>query len=220
METDRYQYNYYHKATIFQAALLSLSVFVLICLLADAVFYLPPEMARLISIYDNTLCIFLLGDFFVRLMNAPDKFRFMRYGWFDLLSSIPAFGTGYIRDITRISRLLRIYRIYYTVRYVLKRLRSNPEERIFLLIACSVVSVLMMTSIAILAVETAPDSNILTAEDSLWWAITTISTVGYGDLYPVTGAGRLIGGVLMVCGTIVIGAISAYISCNCSIRNV
>ena len=201
METDRYQYNYYHKATIFQAALLSLSVF-----------YLPPEMARLISIYDNTLCIFLLGDFFVRLMNAPDKFRFMRYGWFDLLSSIPAFGTGYIRDITRISRLLRIYRIYYTVRYVLKRLRSNPEERIFLLIACSVVSVLMMTSIAILAVETAPDSNILTAEDSLWWAITTISTVGYGDLYPVTGAGRLIGGVLMVCGTIVIGAISAYIS--------
>ena len=130
METDRYQYNYYHKATIFQAALLSLSVFVLICLLADAVFYLPPEMARLISIYDNTLCIFLLGDFFVRLMNAPDKFRFMRYGWFDLLSSIPAFGTGYIRDITRISRLLRIYRIYYTVRYVLKRLRSNPEERI------------------------------------------------------------------------------------------
>ena len=46
METDRYQYNYYHKATIFQAALLSLSVFVLICLLADAVFYLPPEMAR------------------------------------------------------------------------------------------------------------------------------------------------------------------------------
>ena len=168
METDRYQYNYYHKATIFQAALLSLSVFVLICLLADAVFYLPPEMARLISIYDNTLCIFLLGDFFVRLMNAPDKFRFMRYGWFDLLSSIPAFGTGYIRDITRIS--------------------------------------------AILAVETAPDSNILTAEDSLWWAITTISTVGYGDLYPVTGAGRLIGGVLMVCGTIVIGAISAYIS--------
>ncbi len=212
METDRYQYNYYHKATIFQAALLSLSVFVLICLLADAVFYLPPEMARLISIYDNTLCIFLLGDFFVRLMNAPDKFRFMRYGWFDLLSSIPAFGTGYIRDITRISRLLRIYRIYYTVRYVLKRLRSNPEERIFLLIACSVVSVLMMTSIAILVVETAPDSNILTAEDSLWWAITTISTVGYGDLYPVTGAGRLIGGVLMVCGTIVIGAISAYIS--------
>ena len=169
METDRYQYNYYHKATIFQAALLSLSVFVLICLLADAVFYLPPEMARLISIYDNTLCIFLLGDFFVRLMNAPDKFRFMRYGWFDLLSSIPAFGTGYIRDITRISRLLRIYRIYYTVRYVLKRLRSNPEERIFLLVACSVV-------------------------------------------YPVTGAGRLIGGVLMVCGTIVIGAISAYIS--------
>ena len=212
METDRYQYNYYHKATIFQAALLSLSVFVLICLLADAVFYLPPEMARLISIYDNTLCIFLLGDFFVRLMNAPDKFRFMRYGWFDLLSSIPAFGTGYIRDITRISRLLRIYRIYYTVRYVLKRLRSNPEERIFLLIACSVVSVLMMTSIAILAVETAPNSNILTAEDSLWWAITTISTVGYGDLYPVTGAGRLIGGVLMVCGTIFIGAISAYIS--------
>lgn len=98
------------------------------------------------------------------------------------------------------------------LRYVLKRLRSNPEERIFLTIACSVVSVPMMTSIAILAVETAPGSNILTAEYSLWRAITAVSTVGYGDLYPVAGAGRLIGGALMACGTIVIGTISAYIS--------
>lgn len=144
METDRYQCNYCHEATVFQA-------------------------------------VFLPGDFSVRPMNAPDKL---------------------VRPDVERSGL----------RYVLKRLRSNPEERIFLTIACSVVSVPMMTSIAIQAVETAPGSNILTAEDSIWRAITAVSTVGYGDLYPVAGAGRLIGGALMACGTIVIGAISAYIS--------
>ena len=70
----------------------------------------------------------------------------------------------------------------------------------------------MMSSMAILLVETAPDSNILTASDSLWWSITTITTVGYGDLYPVTEAGRMVGAVLMICGIVVIGAISASIS--------
>jgi voltage-gated potassium channel len=68
------------------------------------------------------------------------------------------------------------------------------------------------SSIAILQFENAPDSNILTAEDALWWSYTTITTVGYGDRFPVTTEGRLIGVALMTVGVGIFGTYTALIA--------
>lgn len=57
-----------------------------------------------------------------------------------------------------------------------------------------------------------PDSNIATFPDALWWAVTTVTTVGYGDRFPVTGEGRLVGVVLMVVGIAVFGSITAALA--------
>jgi len=70
----------------------------------------------------------------------------------------------------------------------------------------------LSSSIAILQVETDPRSNIKTAEDALWWSYTTITTVGYGDLYPVTAEGRLIAIVVMTFGVGLFGTFTAYIA--------
>ncbi|WP_306171340.1 potassium channel family protein [Porphyromonas gingivalis] len=66
--------------------------------------------------------------------------------------------------------------------------------------------------IAILQVENAPTSNITTAEDAIWWSYVTITTVGYGDKYPVTTEGRIIAMFLMTAGVGLFGTFTAYIA--------
>lgn len=79
-------------------------------------------------------------------------------------------------------------------------------------VALIAVLVLLFSSIAILEFETAPESNIKTAEDAIWWAYVTMTTVGYGDKYPVTTEGRIIAMVLMTVGVGLFGTFTAYVS--------
>ena len=71
---------------------------------------------------------------------------------------------------------------------------------------------IITSSISILIVENDVNSNIKSAEDAIWWTVTTITTVGYGDRYPVTTEGRIIGMLLMFYGVGIFGTVSAYFS--------
>jgi voltage-gated potassium channel len=83
-------------------------------------------------------------------------------------------------------------------------------------VVCIGFVVVVFCSIAVLHVETAPDSIIRTAEDALWWAMATITTVGYGDVYPKTVAGRAVGVVLMVTGIVLFSAFTAAAAALCA----
>lgn len=80
--------------------------------------------------------------------------------------------------------------------------------------AVSIITVLVVifSSISILIVEKDPLSNIKSAEDALWWSLVTVTTVGYGDKFPVTTEGRLIGVVLMFLGVGIFGTFTGYIA--------
>jgi voltage-gated potassium channel len=68
-------------------------------------------------------------------------------------------------------------------------------------------------ALAVLDVEqSAPDAKIVTFGDALWWAMTTITTVGYGDMYPVTPIGRMVAAALMMSGIAVLGVVTASIA--------
>lgn len=79
-------------------------------------------------------------------------------------------------------------------------------------VAVITILIIIFSSISILTVETAPESNIKTAEDAIWWTIVTITTVGYGDKFPVTTEGRLIGVLVMVAGVGLFGTYTGYIA--------
>ena len=74
------------------------------------------------------------------------------------------------------------------------------------------VILIIFSSISVLQFETDPNSNIKTAEDALWWSYVTITTVGYGDKFPVTSGGRVIGVLLMTAGVGLFGTFTAFVS--------
>lgn len=198
--------------TAFQLLMLALSVYVLGALFIDTAFQLPPEIASVLQTLDTTICFVFLADFFHRLYWAENRLTFLRWGWIDFISSIPMLGVFRWGRIVRVVRILRILRGVRSTKYIFGiLLESRVKGTLSIVILVSLV-MLLFSSIAVLNVETASDSNIKTASDALWWGVTTITTVGYGDKYPVTGEGRIVGALLMTAGVGFFGTLTACIA--------
>jgi hypothetical protein len=177
-------------------------------------FTLPlPESREIIRVCDIVLSTILLVDFGFRLFIAPSRRDYLlrQYGWLDFLGSLPFPGL-------RLARLLRIVRLVRLIRDAgLRRLRRavlRDRAGSTLLGVCFLTLVLIeVGSTLILAIEVrAGGSNIHTPSDALWWTYVTIATVGYGDRYPVTDVGRVVGVVTMTVGVVLYGALTAFLA--------
>lgn len=156
--------------------------------------------------------IFLI-DFTYRIWTAPSRgaYFFRHFGWADLLASLP-FPQF---KILRIFRLIRVYRLLRKVgiRAIGRTLiRDRAGSALYVLLLMGVL-VLQFGSLLMLGIEGhAKDANITTASDALWYTIVTISTVGYGDQYPVTEAGRIVGTIIIVVGVGIFGTFTGYLA--------
>ena len=195
-----------------QFSLLALSIYVLGALLVETVCQLPPEAAKILRISDTVICFIFIGDFFARLYRAESKSAFLKWGWIDLISSIPMLDVFRWGRIARIVRVLRILRAFRSTRLLLNHFLSRRAESAFAATLCIACTLVIFSAIAILNVEKAPDSNIKGAEDALWWAMSTITTVGYGDRYPVTKEGRVLGVLLMTVGVGLFGTFTGFVA--------
>jgi voltage-gated potassium channel len=192
--------------------MLVLSAWALTLLGASAFLQLSGPTRQLLFWADTTLCLFFFVDFLRSLYNAPRRFAwFIRWGWLDLLSSVPAveaLRVGRLARIVRIARVLRAFRSARAIGHFMLHQRRHTAAYSALLFT---VLLLTVCSIAILQVEPAAGGNIATAEDALWWALVTMTTVGYGDLYPITTEGRLVAAVLMIGGVGVFATLSGVL---------
>lgn len=200
------------KLTFFQCLILVLSVYVLAAMFLQTVLQLSPETNKLIDRIDFAICLVFLFDFFRRLRQAPSKLKFLKWGWIDLISSIPMFDFLRWGRVVRIVRILRILRAFRSTKVLLSFLFQNRANGTFASVALISIVMVIFASIAILNLENAAESNIKTPADALWWAFTTITTVGYGDRFPVTVEGRLVAAVLMTVGVGLFGTFTAYIA--------
>jgi len=198
--------------TFFDIVIVILSIYVLITLIIDSFFKLAPEVSRLLYLFDDLICIIFLYDFTNRFIKAPSKLKFMKWGWIDFISSIPTFEYLRAGRLIRIVRLLRVLRAFRSVRYLTSHIFKTRTKGTFATVSLISFLMLIFGSISILQFETAPESNIKTAEDAIWWAFVTITTVGYGDKYPVTTEGRIIAGFLMITGVALFGTFTGFIA--------
>jgi voltage-gated potassium channel len=201
-----------HKLSFLDIVIVILSIYVLVALLIDSFFCLPSEISRLLIAIDNFICIVFLYDFFYRLYRAPSKLNFLKWGWIDLISSIPTFDFLRYGRLVRIFRVLRVLRAFRSVKFISKHVFNNRTQGTFATVSLIAVLMIIFGSIAILQVEKDPNCNIKSAEDAIWWAFVTITTVGYGDKYPITTEGRIIAAFLMITGVGLFGTFTGFVA--------
>ena len=174
----------------------------------------------LLTLYDNAVCMIFLVDFGMNLAGSkPRRAYFLgQRGWLDLLGSIPSFGFIPFTALFRLARLSRLSRITRLLRgqagkdLVLDVLRNRGQYATFITVLLAGI-VLSVASLVVLETEgRAADGNIKTGGDAIWWGLVTITTVGYGDFYPVTLPGRLTGVFVMFAGIGIIGALASILA--------
>jgi len=201
-----------HELRPYQLFMFALGVYVLLSLAAQTFLPLSPGTEAILGHVDDLICVAFFIDFWVNLLNAPSKLGYLKWGWIDLLSSIPMIDMARAGRLARIIRILRAFRGVRSGRFLADYLLHRRGDGAFFAIALLSVLMVLFSSIAILQFETADGSNIRTPQDALWWAFTTITTVGYGDRFPVTPEGRMIAAVLMTAGVGLFGSFTGLIA--------
>ncbi len=202
---------------IFILVLTVLSLVIMVWLLMPV----SEQTRKLLNIYDNLICFIFLYDFTMHMIDArksKTSYFIKERGWLDLLGSIPSFGITQYGGLLRLARLSRLARITRLMRGQNKKeivddiVKNRSQYTAFITILLAIL-VLTVCSILVLQFESKnPDANIQTGWDSLWWAVVTITTVGYGDRYPITYGGRITAMFVMFAGVGIIGALASILS--------
>ncbi|PKH06519.1 ion transporter [Moritella sp. Urea-trap-13] len=197
----------------FQIFMLILSLHVVVSSLLQLTFTFSSSVTEILTSVDNTICLFFFTDFVIRFYQADNKLQFMKWGWIDLLSSIPMVEQLQFIRIIRIARVLRSIQHIRSSKILFKMIFEHRFKATFSLV--SAISFILVTfgAIGILLLEQDQiGSNINNGIDALWWSFVTITTVGYGDHYPVTTGGRIIAALLMTAGVGLFGTFTGFIS--------
>jgi hypothetical protein len=185
-----------------------LSVFNLVIVL----FIRNPDIDMVFIIMDSILMIVFVIDLLRRMIVADSARRYLihGYGWLDALAAFP---------VLRILRLVRIVRVVRVMRrmggpvHAFRAFFSNKAAGGLLSVLLIALLVMEFGALAVLAVERgAEGANIETAEDAIWYLLVTMSTVGYGDQYPVTQVGRIFGSLIIVVGVGVFGTLTGFLA--------
>lgn len=142
------------------------------------------------------------ADFFVQLSLSRNRWRYVRQNPLDVaIVAMPFLAP------------LRALLLLRALAVLNRKAGGALRGRVAIYIGASTLLVLFVAALAILDAERgARGANIDGFADAVWWAITTMTTVGYGDTYPVTGAGRLVAAALMLAGIALLGVVTASLA--------
>jgi voltage-gated potassium channel len=194
---------------IFIASLAILSIVNLVLLYTVRI----QDMRYVLLVMNGVLTVIFLGDFAYRMATARSRSRYFwrEYGWADLVSSLWFEQL----KVFRLFRLIKVYRLMKEKggKQVLKSLFTNRAGSALLTLLLVGILMLEFGSLGMLALEQDVEgANITTASDSMWYTIVTMSTVGYGDQFPVSNPGRVLGTVIIIVGVGIFGTLTGFLA--------
>ncbi len=188
----------------------------LLSLVIVALYYLvqlPETVREVLYFLDFVVALIFLFDFGLHLVRAPHKLRYLfPLGLLDLAGSVP--GVPYLRLLRIPSFIIGVRELRTSTPAEVRNIaRQKLAESTLLSGIFLVLLVAAVGGILIVLVESPVEgSNIKTGGDAIWYALVTISTVGYGDRFPITQQGRIIGGVMILVGVGIFSVLTGYLS--------
>lgn len=209
------------KSIVNDALIIFLSLASVFLLFFEILAEHTPQQTRALELADVAIAFIFLIEFCARLIRAPNRALFLRRHWWELLACIPL--TSETTQALRSVNLLRIFRVVRLLRLMrfLTRLKillaasSRFAEQTHLIYICTLAGLVVMAgALGFHYMEAGTDPNVHGLWDSFWWTIVTITTVGYGDIYPVTTGGRILAIFLMLGGIATVSAVTAVIAAH------
>ena len=168
---------------------------------------------------DLAICLVFAVEFVYRVRSTEDRGRFLKTHGFEVLAMVPAVALYAVGSIPAISaglrslRLIRVIRVIFVIARMSRFFRVSGvfvrRSRLIYLLLITIGVIFVGGFAAVILEHGTPDPQITNFADAVWWSISTVTTVGYGDIVPNSVAGRIMGMVLMVIG---IGIMTAFIS--------
>ncbi|HEV7425120.1 MAG TPA: ion transporter [Thermoanaerobaculia bacterium] len=210
MSTEKH---HFHIAPVYHLFMLALCVLALVGIVVQNAFRHDPQIELVLDYADFAICVAFGVDFVVSVWRAPKRGRYLlTWGWLDVISSIPTLHIARWGRLARIARISRVLRGLRATRFLGEAILRKRTQSTVAAAALLALMLVIFASTAVLHFEVQPESNIHTAEDAIWWSVATITTVGYGDRYPVTTEGRVVATLLMLAGVGLFGTFSAALA--------
>jgi voltage-gated potassium channel len=199
--------------SVYLIFILVLSILAIIALGIETVFTLDQSTMQILGFADTAVCIVFFMDFLIQSSRTENKAKyFFTWGWIDLLSSIPMLEFLRWGRAVRIIRIFRVIRGLKSAKLITKAILEKRSQSTALAIILVFLVLISISSISVLHFESTAGGNIKTAGDAVWWAVASITTVGYGDKYPITTEGRILAAFLMTAGVGLFGTISGLVA--------
>jgi voltage-gated potassium channel len=192
--------------------ILILSLYVIIELAVELIHPFSEKTIGIINLIDLIICIIFLGDFFFFLWKAENKSRYLKKHWIDFISSIPFMSFLRTFRLVRAIRIIRLLRGFKGIIQIFRLLGTNKLQNILISYILILILVMLYCSMAFYTFEQNVNPNVHNLFDAFWWAFITITTVGYGDIYPSTTEGRIVAMILSLGGMGLFSLVTAELS--------
>ncbi|MGL4336064.1 MAG: potassium channel family protein [Turicibacter sp.] len=197
------------REILYEIIMMGLAIVVVIIAMIQLTMNLDPNINQLLNVIDLLVWIVFVLDYSIRLIRSENKRHFITHNKLDLITILPfnsLFRMFRILKVAKVLKLLKIVKATVFLSTFTKKLNKFITTNNFHIVLIAVIILIFLGSGLIYYVED------MTFSDAIWWSLVTTTTVGYGDISPETGMGRIIASILMLTGIGFLGMLTGTIS--------